>query len=189
MNPYQHHTDAELVALLIEGNERAFAVIYQRYAFDLYRYAMKNIQASEDCKEIIQDIFESLWKRHAELNHVTILEAYLYRTVKYKIIRYTQHKAVKRKYAEHYQLFETVYDSIPEQDDRVHENIEASIDDFLKELPQRCQMVFRLRLKENLSNDDIAKRMNISNGRVRNYMVTAMNHLRAAFQKLNPGDL
>lgn len=182
MNPYQNHTDTELVSLLIEGNERAFAVIYERYAFDLYRYARKTIQDGEDCKEIIHDIFESLWKRHGELQHVTILDAYLYRTVKYKIIRYVQHQAVKRKYAEHYRLFEAVFETNPDEA-RHPENIEAFIEQGLAELPERCQMAVRLRWKENLSNGEIAKRMNITKGTVKNYMVTALNHLRASYEK------
>jgi RNA polymerase sigma-70 factor (family 1) len=183
MNPYQNHTDTDLVSLLIEGNERAFAVIYERYAFDLYRYARKNIQDSEDCREIIQDIFESLWKRRAELGHITVLDAYLYRTVKYKIIRYTQHQAVKRKYADHYRLFEAVLETSIDEN-REPENIEALIEKGLAELPERCQVAVRLRLTENLSNGDIAKRMNITKGTVKNYMVTALNHLRASYERL-----
>lgn len=183
MNPYQHHTDPELVALLIDGNERAFAVIYERYAFDLYRYARKNIQNSEDCREIVQDIFESLWKRHAELQHVTVLDAYLYRSIKYKIIHYAKHQAVKRKYAEHYKVFEVAYDSI-RQEEPIAVNLQEMIDNSLAELPERCQVAVRLRLKENLSNGDIAQRLNINKHTVENYMVTAMNHFRAAYKKL-----
>lgn len=183
MNLYQNHSDKELVDLLIEGNEKAFAAIYERYAFSLYRYAAKNIQDTEECKEIVQDIFESLWKRHAELQHVSVLDAYLFRTVRYKIIRYAQHQTVKRKYAAHYRLFEAVFESGDEAS-REPENIEALIEKGLNELPERCQLAVRLRLKENLSNSDIAKRMNITKGTVKNYMVTALNHLRASYAKL-----
>lgn len=183
MNPYQNHSDKELVDLLIEGHEQAFAVIYERYAFRLYRYAARNIQDTEECKEIIQDIFESLWNRHADLQHVSVLDAYLFRTVRYKIIRYTQHQSVKRKYAAHYRLFEAVLESSMEEN-LEPENIEAWIEKRLAELPERCQLAVRLRLKENLSNGDIAKRMNITKGTVKNYMVTALNHFRIAYAKL-----
>jgi len=186
MNPYLNHTDQELVSLLIEGNENAFAIIYERYAFDLYRYARKNIQDSEDCREMVHDIFESLWKRHANLRHVTVLNAYLFRTMKYKIIRYTQHQAVKRKYAEHYKLFEAVYDNTSEEE-RQPENMETMIENSLAELPERCQVAVRLRLTENLSNGEIANRMNITEQTVKNYMVAALKHLRIAFQHVNTG--
>jgi RNA polymerase sigma-70 factor (family 1) len=179
----QNHSDEELIPLLLNGSEEAFAVSYNRYAVVLYRYARKTIQDSEDCREIIQDIFESIWKRHADLSHVTVLNAYLYRTVKYKIIRYTKHQGVKRRYANHYRLFETMYDTIPEEE-RTLENVELMIETFLEELPERCQLAFRLRWKENLSNDDICIRMNIRHNTVRNYLVAALKHLRRSFQRI-----
>src|SRR5688500_750963 len=98
--------EQNLVALLIGGDEKAFEIIYRRYANRLYGYVRRSIAVKEDCEEIVQDVFESLWKRHQELSHVTILDAYLFKMVKYKIIRYFQHSSVKRKYAEHYRLFE-----------------------------------------------------------------------------------
>ena len=134
MNPYQNHSDAELMALLTGGDDRAFEVIYRRYAPALYRYARRNISAKEDCEEIIQEIFESLWKRHEELRHVVVLDAYLFRMVKYKVIRYFRHSRVKNKYAAHYRLFEAVYDSVT-QEERESSTLQALIDRNLSALP------------------------------------------------------
>lgn len=64
---FQDHTDAELVSLLRNGDKAAFEAIYRRYAADLYRYARKNVSVPEDCEEIVQDVFESLWIRHENL--------------------------------------------------------------------------------------------------------------------------
>jgi RNA polymerase sigma-70 factor (ECF subfamily) len=183
MNLYQNHTDTELVSLLIEGNPTAFEAIYRRYASDLYRYARKNISSKEDCEEIIQDVFESLWTRHDELEHVTVLSAYLFRMVKYKVIRYFQHSAVKKRYAEHYLLFEAVYESWGEQD-KEGSPVQSLIDKGLADLPERCRLAVKLRLTEDLSNGDIAKRMNIQKSTVENYMVTAFNHLRTLYPHL-----
>jgi len=177
------NSDTDLVDLLISGDERSFDVIYRKYAEDLYRYARKNIDSKEDCEEIIQDIFESLWSRHDQLGHVTELKAYLFRMVKYKIIRYFQHNTVKKRYAEHYKLFEAVYDTASSEE-RDNETLQHLIENGLKKLPERCQLAVRLRLNENLSNSDIAKRMNIKKSTVENYMVTAVSHLRGTFQNL-----
>lgn len=183
MNPYHNHSDTDLIALLLQGDEEAFEVIYRRYASSLYKYARKNIQSSEDCEEIIQDIFADLWSRHEMLGHVTVLNAYLYRMVKYKVIRYFQHSAVKRKYEEHYKLFEAVYDS-SSAEGRDPAAIRSMIEKGLADLPERCRLAVTLRLTENLSNSDIAKRMNIKKRTVENYMVTAFNHLRSIYPDL-----
>ena len=183
MNSYSIFTDIGLITLLNSGDPKAFEAIYRKYASDLFRYAQKNIGNKEDCEEIIQDIFESLWARRESLLHVTVLNAYLFQMVKYKVIRYFQHRAVKKKYEEHYKLFEAMYETIAEEE---HEPspIQAVIQKTLAQLPERCQQAVRLRLAENLSNSDIASRMNIKKSTVENYMVTALSQLRNAFQTL-----
>ena len=184
MNPYHNHSDTGLITLLIQGDQAAFESIYRRYAGDLYKYARKNIPSKEDCEEIIQDIFTDLWSRHDTLGHVTVLNAYLFRMVKYKVIRYFQHSAVKRKYEEHYKLFEAIYDNSSEQE-RNPAAIRSMIDKGLAKLPERCRLAVMLRLTENLSNGDIARRMNIKKRTVENYMVTAFNHLRSVYPDLH----
>jgi RNA polymerase sigma-70 factor (ECF subfamily) len=183
MTSYQKYSDTELTALLNTGDKIAFETIYRRYASGLYRYARKNIGVKEDCEEIIQEVFESLWTRRESLGHVTVLSAYLFRMVKYKVIRYFQHHAVRKKYAGHFKLFEAVYGSTQEEESDPS-SIQAGIEKVIAQLPERCQFALKLRLTENLSNHDIARRMNIKKSTVENYMVTALAHLRATYQDL-----
>lgn len=183
MNPYQNHTDAELVTLLIQSDARAFETIYRRYASELYTYARKNIATNEDCEEIVQDVFEEIWQHHHKLTFVSMLKGYLYRMLRFRIVKYFRHENVRRRYLEHYMFFEAMYDNFSEATldaDSVHSSIERS----LSQLPERCQQAVKLRLNENLSNDDIARRMNIKKSTVENYMVTALSHLRASFHGL-----
>ncbi len=179
MNNYQDHIELELVAQLNSGDQKAFEVIYRRYAAELFRYARKNIAAKEDCEEIVQEVFISLWQRHESL-HVTSLKYYLIKAVHYKVIRYIQHSKVRRRYEEHYKLFEVMYDSIGEEE-RSAEAIQGKLLKTITELPERCQVAIKLRLLENLSNGEIAARMNISKKTVEVYMLTAFKHFRARY--------
>ncbi|HYF67923.1 MAG TPA: sigma-70 family RNA polymerase sigma factor [Ohtaekwangia sp.] len=181
MNTYQHLNDSELVTLLVNGNKLAFHAIYQRYLSDLFRYVRKNISCKEDCEEIIQEIFESLWVRHKELGHVTGLRAYLFQMVKYKVIRYFRHHSVRKKYAEHYRFFEAMYDNMSEQE-KGSDLVQAVLERSVSTLPDRCQEAVKLRLIENFSNADIARKMNISRRTVENYITAALRFLRAYFR-------
>ena len=186
MHAYHNYSDAQLVSLLIEGDQLAFEVIYKKYVQELYAYLRKNIPVQEDCEEIIQEVFESLWQRRAKLQHVTgqegYLKGYLLQAVRYKVIRYFYKSKLKRKYADHFRLFEAVYST--SEDDKVDSaTIQSFIDRGLASLPERCQLAVRLRLTENLSNGDIAKRMSITKGTVENYMVTAVTRLRSLYSE------
>lgn len=176
------YSDSELVKLLSQDNSEIFECIYRSYASKLYGYARKNIALKEDCEELIQEVFESLWARRTELAHVSELSPYLYRMVKYKIIRYFQHKNVVKRYEEHYKIFETIYES---SDNRDIIDVQSAIMLNISDLPERCQYALKLRLFEGLSNAEIAKHMNIGKTTVENYMVKALNHLKANKKQLS----
>lgn len=182
MNPYHDHSDAELVALLNEGNAGAFEEIYKRYVSELYRFARRNIQTKEDAEEMVQDVFESLWVRHKKLK-VDSLRHYLKTSIRYMVIRYFHNKGVRKKYIEHYKLFAVLYESADEKE-RGPETIQAMLIKGLDGLPERCQAAIRLRITENLSNGEIAKRMNITKKTVEMYISKALSHLRTSFREV-----
>jgi RNA polymerase sigma-70 factor (family 1) len=186
MNGYYDYTDIELVAALSEGEHAAFEAIYNRYAAKLFHHIQRNISVRADAEEILHDVFETLWKNHRTLI-IRSLGPYLFIMVRHKIIRYFEHKKVKKKYEQHFILFEAAFDFLYEaEDDKSIDPavFKSLIDTGLSQLPERCQIAFKLRLLENLSNAEIARRMNITKNTVQNYMTRAIATLREARQSL-----
>lgn len=182
MNPYLHHSDEELVVLLKNGNKRAFEAIYRWYVAELYRFARRNISNSEDSEEMVQDVFASLWVRHDELK-IDSLRHYLKTSVRYKVIRYFYNKGVRKRYIDHYTFFTALYESA-EEEQRNPEALQQLLIRGLEGLPSRCQAAIKLRLTEDLSNGEIAERMNITKKTVELYMSRALHHLRTTFPEL-----
>jgi RNA polymerase sigma-70 factor (family 1) len=182
MNPYEHHTDSDLVQLLIAGDRIAFEIIYHRYAAQLYRYARARISSSEDCQEMVQDVFESLWIRHESLS-IDSLARYLFTSIRYMIIRYFYQRGVRQRYLDHYAIFSEIYDSVSLQPDDP-DQLQKELINSLNGLPERCRMAMTLRLKDNLSNGEIASRMNITKKTVEIYMSQAIAHLRTVLRPL-----
>jgi DNA-directed RNA polymerase specialized sigma24 family protein len=58
---YKNLSDSELITLLKQGDRNAFERIYRRYASDLYKYLGGRLDTSNDCDEILVDVFVSLW--------------------------------------------------------------------------------------------------------------------------------
>ena len=181
MTPVSYHTDADLVAGLNIGDKRAFEIVYRKYVSDLYRYARRNISAKEDCEELIQEVFESLWARRKDLRIQVSLRAYLLGMVRFKVIHYFKRSVAKKKYEEHYLLFEAVYQQAGGEEINLAA-IQSTLDKLITELPERCREALNLRLSEDLSNPDIAKRMNITTRTVEAYMFRAFNHIRASYK-------
>lgn len=173
---YLGHTDDQLLALLYEGDRNAFEAIYYRYAPGLLAFTKKTIYDAEECNEIVQDIFESLWSRHAELE-IGSLESYLFSAARYLMIKYFRRSRLTREYAEHFTFFESAYDTMGE-DERDQEMLRARMMKAIEGLAGHCRTALKLRLHENLSNGEIAIRMNITKETVEHYMVKAIRTLR-----------
>jgi RNA polymerase sigma-70 factor (ECF subfamily) len=64
--PLAGRSDAQLVQALVEGDERALAELYDRHASVLYRAALLRVGDRQLAEEILQDTYLALWNR-AEL--------------------------------------------------------------------------------------------------------------------------
>lgn len=177
-----NHTDSELVAMLNQGDRKAFEIIYNTYVSELYRYARHLIYTKEDCEEIVQDIFERLWVHHKTLK-ITSLKAYLYGAVRNQILNYFKRTEIKRKYAEHYRVFAVIHEGLHEGEQNA-ENIHRMLEQGINQMPERVQVAIRLRLSENLSNTEIAQRMNVTNKTVENYMHIVYTYFRESHRTL-----
>ena len=175
---YESYSDLQLTTEISIGDSEAFEFVYWRYSRELHGYLRRNISRHQDCEEIVQDIFESLWIKRESLK-IENLRAYLFATARFKIIDYFRHSAVKKQYESHYRLFEPLYEYSHDFEQQLDASaVESLIDQGISKLPPRCQDAVRMRLKENLSNHDIATRMNISLKTVQIHMRHAIRHLR-----------
>ncbi len=179
---HDDHTDQHLLLKLKQGDHTAFERIYRLFVRDLYAFARKNIPSREDCEEIVHDVFSSLWERRSELE-IQSLRHYLFSSVRYKVIRYFRHNAVKKKYAIHYTWFEVAYETM-DKENFDPETIRDRVIERIEELPERCRMVTRLRIIENLSHQQIAERLNITRKTVEAHLLQAYKHLRSAYSQI-----
>lgn len=177
---YASQTDNELIALIKEGNKDAFSEVYQRYWPLLFRHARKLLQDDEQCKDIVQDVFISLWSAVVVFNESTMLSAYLYASARNKILNIFRRNKVAGTHLESLGRF--IEQGTDVTDHLVRERMLASqIEEEISNLPPRMREVFELKRKQNLSYKEIAEVMNISDLTVKTQMNKAITILRAKF--------
>jgi RNA polymerase sigma-70 factor (ECF subfamily) len=64
---YHLHEDKLLLALLRQGDQHAFDVIYTRYARELLVKAHYKTGVREISEDIVQDIFTGLWVKREQI--------------------------------------------------------------------------------------------------------------------------
>jgi len=177
MSVYSTYTDQELAAFLKQGNKDAYTQIYDRFQPLLYVYACKIVKDDYEAEDIVQEVFIYLWDKREDINFITSLKSYLYSAVKYKFMNLLDHKKVRADYSASMQRFIDSGDYITDNYIREKEFI-ALIEREVALLPEKMREVFLLSRKENLSNKEIADRLNITEKTARNQVNTALQKLR-----------
>jgi RNA polymerase sigma-70 factor (family 1) len=173
-------TDTQLVLLIKEGNERAMSEIFDRYWHKLLAVALNRLDNLEDAEECVQDVFINLWKLRATLQLKYSLYTYLSAAVRYRVLDLMDKQYRKPKYAreELNDLLEISSDgAAPDSNillNELLERIEASV----KQLPEKCQIVYRMSREDGHSNKKIAEELNISEKTVEAHLTKAIKDIR-----------
>lgn len=177
MSSYSDYTDDELVSLLRQGDHSAYTEIFHRYKRLLYLHAYKRLNNREEAREVVQELFTTFWERHPDLHISTRLSAYLYTSVRNRVIKVIAHKQVESAY------FTAIGTSMREgyaiTDHRIREKeLAGIIEKEIDALPPKMRTVFNLSRKEQLSHQEIAGQLNVSRATVKKQVNNALKILR-----------
>lgn len=175
---YSTYTDQELTRLLQAGDRSAFTEIFNRYSPLLYKHTYNKVRNPQEAEDIVQEIFVKLWSRHQELDLKTAnLTGYLYTVARNAVFDLLRHKTHVDDYAAAYSRF--TEETYVETDALIREKEFAAIIEMeIASLPPRMREVFNLRRLENLSNKEIAERLNISENTVKDQMKKAIKTIK-----------
>ena len=176
---YNKLSDHDLISLLSADDSTAFKQIYDRFSSLLYLYAYRKLKDKEEARDVVQEVFTSLWTNRYNFTIQTTLQGYLYKAVLHKVLNIFRHKGFCDEYAGQIQCMiaanATTDYLIREKD------IAALIEKEIASMPSRMREVFELRRKEYLSNKAIAERLSISEHTVSTQMKKALRVLRVKF--------
>lgn len=172
----EHDIDRILVDRLKQSDRKSFEQIYEKYAVQLYSVCYRRIQDVEISNDIIHDILLSLWENRNGKD-IKNLRAYLFQALRYKIIDTIQQRSKTHKLYESY-LVNLQKDYIDTdhalRTKLFQELIKAEID----RLPRKMKEVFLLSREDNLTHEQIAQKLGISEQTVRSHIKHALRRLR-----------
>ena len=169
-------TDAELICLLVESNQKAFEEIYNRYWFKLFGVAYHEMGSREDAEELVHDLFESLWnKRHQAVIHH--LGSYLVVSIKHLAINLIKSKITQRRYQE-YLIMHELHQAESTEETVYFVDLSKAIEEAMKKLPEKTCEVFTLSRFENQSVKSIACQLGLSNKAVEYHITKSLRLLQ-----------
>jgi RNA polymerase sigma factor (sigma-70 family) len=173
-NPLSRKTDEELMALYQAGEEAAFNVIYERYSGRVYGFLKLKLRNPEGVNEVFQTAFLKL--HHARMQYSPHLPftPWLFTIARNALIDWCRQKARQ----------DLLTDSVrveplaPEREPAAPHS-HALPDLTLLPEPQRDAL--RLRYYEEMSFEEISRRLNTSPANVRQMISRGIKRLRKAF--------
>ncbi|MBW7891689.1 MAG: RNA polymerase sigma-70 factor [Chitinophagaceae bacterium] len=180
---YQQLSDNALVELLKNSDSRAFEEIYQRYWDRLSLQVLKITGSREDARDIVQEVFVSIWKRRSEIELKGPLVVYLFKSVRNGAIRYIEKNITRNNY------LHTLSGNIPldmttpaSQYDL--KELQNKLEQVVANLPPKMQEVYLLSRNEGMSYKEIAQYLGIAENTVRKQLSNARKSIRMSAGEL-----
>lgn len=173
---YDTLSSEQLVQYLLSDNREAFNSLYNRHWESLFKTAHNLLRDEALAKDVVQDIFLDLWRRRHTLQ-IESCHAYLAQAVRFQVARQLRKYKLTQTHDEYMQTGHTV--NTTEEWIRVQE-LSLVIENTLQKLPRRSRDVFYMSRFEQLSNSEIAQRLNLSTRTVEWHISEALKHLRHA---------
>lgn len=165
--------DILLLNLIKEGDNLAFRHLFETYFTPLCRFMHLFIPDKPIVEELALDIFVYVWENRKTLQIQVSLKAYLFQAARNKCLNELRHtkKTVALDDID-YDMIETEVMSLE------NEELYRLIQEAVLALPEKCREVFNLSRNENLSNKEIADKLNISQKTVEAQITKALKKIR-----------
>ena len=177
------HTDQDLLQLMREDNKDAFTALYRSYWESLFIPTVKITRSKEDARDILQEVFLSVWNRRKELDVKGSLAAYLQTSVRYKAIDYIGKNITRRHYLNLLYKLEEFSQSPAAETQIQLKEIQQTVNGVVGKMPPKMRAVYQLSRYEHLSHQEIAQRLGISDETVKKHIQHALKLIRSSISQ------
>ncbi|MDR3693779.1 RNA polymerase sigma-70 factor [Mucilaginibacter sp.] len=177
-------SDEALLQEFQAGNIQAFELLYNRYKGLLYVHAYKMLRDEDEAKDVVQELFAKLYTRAGTICLKTTFSAYLYASVRNRILDIIAHTRIKTAYLA--SLGEFLDQGTPTTDQLMREKeLAFQIEKEVSLLPEKMRLIFEMSRKSSLSHKEIAARLDISDKTVKKQINNAIKLIKVKLHLLD----
>lgn len=178
--PMEKLSDNRLMELVREGNNHAFTALINRYWEQLYRHIYARLRHEEDTKDILQEIFISVWKNRDTIiiEEENGIKSYLFQAARYRVINHFGRPQAIIYNEEILSDFLAGQYTTSSHELLVVKEMEEKVHAALDQMPERLHLPYRLSRYQHLSNREIAARLSVSEQTVKNNISITLRLLR-----------
>ncbi|WP_114750372.1 RNA polymerase sigma factor [Pleomorphovibrio marinus] len=177
--------EARLWKLIVKGNDDAFAFVYRKYSWDLYKYGHKFTIDSNLIEDVIQDTFVKIFEQRQHLQIRRSIKFYLFSTFRHEIIKRVNHAYQVDSLSDFHDkiAWEESFERMLE-DQQILTESKTKLTKALEALPPRQKEAIFLRYIEALTNEEIAELMGIKIPYLYNLISSGLKTLKSTLSTL-----
>ncbi len=165
--------DIILLNLIREGDRLAFRHLFESYFTPLCRFMHLYVRETTIVEELALDIFTYVWENRKTLQITISIKAYLFQAARNKCLNMLRQKKLTVRLEDtDLDFAETNVMSL--ETDELYQLIQEAV----LALPDKCKEVFQLSRTENLTNQEIATKLNISVKTVEAQITKALKRIK-----------
>lgn len=155
-----------------------FIRIFREHEYKLYTLALRLTKSDLYAKDIIQEVFISLWDHRGNIAGIHNMEAWLYRVTENKVLDFLRKAAVNARLKK--ALYENLQDILTNETINLIEakEVESIISKAVDSLPPQRQLIYRLNRDKGLSYQEISDELSVSRHTVKNQVFSALESIR-----------
>ncbi|MCK5822076.1 MAG: sigma-70 family RNA polymerase sigma factor [Bacteroidales bacterium] len=170
----------QLAKLIQQGDEKAFKTAFELYYEGLVSYGNHLVKNMEVSRDMVQEVFLTLWEKRNIVSIHSSLKAYLFTAINHQALNHIRHNKIKRAFQEQY-IATWLYG----------ENKQIAVDPFLLEiiekainsLPPKAYQSFALTQIDELSIREAAKIMCVAEKTIDNHLARSRKILKQKLKK------
>ena len=129
-------------------------------------------------KDIVHDVFLSLWYHRATIDFTRPVFPYLFSLTRNRALNYLEHKKIQNNHVRQHLADDPTYTL---SDDPAREELLERILTRIENLPERCSQVMKLSFIECKKYKEIAEELNLSQSEVSKRLFKLMEKVKQAF--------
>ena len=158
--------------------KQLFQTYYDGYRDSLVSFSARFVKDRNLAEDIVQEVFQSFWLKLDGLNDRESLVSYLYRATRNRTIN-----AIKKNSQ---QIFEHALSISDEHlvketlsDRMVESELKTVLHSAIRQLPHRRRVIFKMKVFQQYSNDEIGAKLNISIPTVKSQFTKGLAYVRS----------
>ena len=155
--------------------------LFERYYEPLCNFSFLFIKDAGLSEELVSDVFIRIWQKHNDLNRITNVKAYLYRSVKNAVISSLRKNRVKLEELDKGE--DTTKLDITPETLLINSELKDSVRKMIEAMPRQAGLVFRMHRVDGLTYKEIAMALNLSVKTIESHMSKALRFVKDIHSK------